>query len=155
MTVVFRTPEALARLEDIEAYIAKDAPTAAEEVITRLLARSRQLETAPQSDRVVPDYPRADPRELLERPYRLIYRITAERDPHCDALPPALAAQSELVTQAIARQRTLKGDGTVPAISAASIIRAFHRYIDVGLYPQDWADTVLDLQAGELREGEA
>ena len=68
-----------AGLEDIEAYIAKDAPSAAEEVITRLLTRSRQLETAPQSSRVVPDYPRADLLELLERPYRLIYRITAER----------------------------------------------------------------------------
>jgi addiction module RelE/StbE family toxin len=78
MTAVYWTPEALARLEDIEAYIAKDTPSAAKEVITRLLARSRQLETAPQSGRVVPDYPREDLRELLERPYRLIYRITAE-----------------------------------------------------------------------------
>lgn len=38
---VYWTPEALARLEDIEAYIAKDAPSAAEEVITHLLACSR------------------------------------------------------------------------------------------------------------------
>ena len=44
-----------------------------------MLARSRQLETAPQSGKAVPDYPRDDLRELLERPYRLIYRITAER----------------------------------------------------------------------------
>ena len=27
----------------------------------------------------MPDYPRADLRELLERPYRIIYRVTPER----------------------------------------------------------------------------
>lgn len=79
MRSVAWTPEALARLEDIEAYIANDAPIVAKEVITRLLERSRQLETAPLSGRAVPEYTREDLRELLERPYRIIYRITAAR----------------------------------------------------------------------------
>jgi len=79
MRPVTWTPEALARLEDIEAYIANDAPIAAKEVIARLLERSRQLETAPLSGRAVPEYPREDLRELLERPYRIIYRITDAR----------------------------------------------------------------------------
>lgn len=79
MTRVAWTPEALARLDDIEAYIAKDSPSAAKDVIARLLARSRQLETSPLSGRAVPEYPRDDLRELLERPYRLIYRTTPER----------------------------------------------------------------------------
>lgn len=79
MTAVFWTPEAQARLEDIEAYIAKDAPLVAKDVVARLVARARQLETAPLSGRQVPDYPRDDLRELLERPYRLIYRLTAVR----------------------------------------------------------------------------
>ena len=79
MSVVYWTPEALARLEDIEAYIAQDAPAVAKDVIARLLARSRQMEVAPHSGRQVPDYPRADLRELLERPYRIIYRVTPER----------------------------------------------------------------------------
>lgn len=39
MRSVAWTPEALARLEDIEAYIANDAPIVAKEVITRLLER--------------------------------------------------------------------------------------------------------------------
>ena len=38
MTVVYWTPEALARLEDIEAYITQDAPAVAKDVIARLLA---------------------------------------------------------------------------------------------------------------------
>ena len=79
MTEVYWTPEARERLEDIEAYIAKDAPSVAKEVVARLLARARQLETAPLSGRQVPDYQREDLRELLERPYRLIYRVTARR----------------------------------------------------------------------------
>ena len=41
MTVVYWTPEALARLEDIETYITQDAPAVAKDVIARLLARSR------------------------------------------------------------------------------------------------------------------
>lgn len=79
MRLVAWTPEALARLDDIEAYIANDSPFAAKDVIARLLARSRQLETAPLSGRTVPEYPRDDLRELLERPYRIIYCIAPER----------------------------------------------------------------------------
>lgn len=79
MRSVTWTPEALARLEDIEAYIANDAPIVAKEVIARLLERSRQLKTSPLSGRAVPEYPREDLRELLERPYRIIYRITDAR----------------------------------------------------------------------------
>lgn len=79
MTAVYWTPEAQTRLEDIEAYIAKDAPAAAKDMIARLLARARQLESAPLSGRQVPDYRRDDLRELLERPYRIIYRVTEAR----------------------------------------------------------------------------
>ncbi len=79
MTAVYWTPEARARLEDIEAYIAKDAPQVAKDVVARILARTRQLETAALSGREVPGYQRPDLRELLERPYRIIYRLTPER----------------------------------------------------------------------------
>lgn len=41
--------------------------------------RTRQISELPYSGRVVPGYGRADLREMLERPYRIIYRITAER----------------------------------------------------------------------------
>lgn len=79
MRLVAWTPEALARLDDIEAYIANDSPSAAKDVIARLLARSRQLETAPLSGRAVPEFPRDDLRELLERPYRIIVLRKDER----------------------------------------------------------------------------
>ena len=105
MTDVYWTPEARARLEDIEAYIAKDAPSTAKDVVARLLARARQLTTAPLSGRQVPDYPRQGLRELLERPYRIIlsnYHRT-HRDPHGDALPSVATPQSERITELWAR----------------------------------------------------
>ena len=79
MTAVYWTPEALTRLEEIEAYIARDAPAAAKDMVARLLGRSRQLATAPLSGRQLCDTPHQDLRELLERPFRLIYRVSADR----------------------------------------------------------------------------
>lgn len=78
MLVVW-TPEAITRLDDIEAYIAQDSPANAKEMVARLLVRTRQLETATLSGREVPEYRREDIRELLERPYRIIYRVTPDR----------------------------------------------------------------------------
>jgi addiction module RelE/StbE family toxin len=78
MRVVW-TPEAIARLDDIEAYVAQDSPANAREIIARLLQRARQLETVALSGREVPEYRREDIRELLERPYRIIYRVTPDR----------------------------------------------------------------------------
>lgn len=77
MKPVYWTPEARARLKDIQEYIiSQDAPKAANKVVSILLSRARQLEQASLSGRKIPDYPSDDLRELLERPYRIIYRIT-------------------------------------------------------------------------------
>ena len=57
----------------------KDAPSTAKRCGRPALGAARQLTTAPLSGRQVPDYPRQGSRELLERPYRIIYRITTER----------------------------------------------------------------------------
>lgn len=78
MTQVHWTLEARTRLEDIEAYIAQENSTAAKEMVASILARTRQLQTAPLSGRQVPDYREEDLRELLERPYRIIYRLKHE-----------------------------------------------------------------------------
>ncbi|MFL6621787.1 MAG: type II toxin-antitoxin system RelE/ParE family toxin [Sulfurifustis sp.] len=94
MRVVW-TPEAISRLEDIEAYISVDSPTNAGEMIARLLARARQLETAALSGREVPEYRRDDIGELLERPLsdHLFPRARARDDSHGDALSSVVAAQ--------------------------------------------------------------
>lgn len=51
MTPVHWTLEARTRLEDVEAYIAQENSTAAKEMVASILARTRQLQTAPLSGR--------------------------------------------------------------------------------------------------------
>lgn len=76
---VYWTVEARARLLEIQTYIAKDSPTVARQVVTRLLQRSKQLAAPPLTGRRMPEYPDDEMREWLERPYRIIYRVTLDR----------------------------------------------------------------------------
>jgi plasmid stabilization system protein ParE len=73
------TAEARAQLRAIEAYIVQDSPPAAQRTITRLVRRARQAGEFPYSGRRVPEYQREDLRELLENPYRIIYRVCPDR----------------------------------------------------------------------------
>ncbi len=73
------TARAKRRLRLIHDYIAQDAPRVADQVTQRLLIRSRQLGDLPYLGREVPEYQREDLREVLERPYRIIYRILPNR----------------------------------------------------------------------------
>jgi plasmid stabilization system protein ParE len=76
---VYWTHEARSRLQEIETRIAKDSPQNAPEVVRRLVQRTRDLASLPQLGRRVPEYPDAELRELLERPFRLIYRVGDEQ----------------------------------------------------------------------------
>ena len=80
MTEVYWTPEAKRCLKAIQAYIAKDSPVAARGMVERILERSRQLEELPLIGRKVPDYRKEKLRELLERPYRIIYQVSANAE---------------------------------------------------------------------------
>lgn len=74
---VYWTDRARARLKLIYEYINEESPQAAIQVIDRITARSRQLDLLPNSGRQVPEYQRIDVREVLERPYRIIYKINS------------------------------------------------------------------------------
>lgn len=74
---VFWTPEARARLLEIQAYIAQNSPAAARNVAAQLLRRSRQLAVPPLLGRRLPEYPEAELREVLIRPFRMIFQVTA------------------------------------------------------------------------------
>jgi toxin ParE1/3/4 len=76
---VFWTLEARARLVEIQTYIARESPVAARDVAARLLRRSQQLAVPPLLGRRLPEYPDTDLRELLERPFRIIYVVKPER----------------------------------------------------------------------------
>ena len=76
---VYWTDRAKQRLRIISEHIEQDSLRVAQETVKRILLRSRQIEGLPQSGRQVPEYEDPALRELLERPYRIIYRLLPER----------------------------------------------------------------------------
>lgn len=73
------TNRAKARLRLIHDFIAEDSTMNALKVVDRVTARSQQLTELPNSGRRVPEYERNDVRELLENPYRIIYKIKSDQ----------------------------------------------------------------------------
>lgn len=73
--IVNWTDFAKERLHKIHNVIAEDSPMAADKTIKRIVKCSKQIGLLPKSGREVPEYREPDIREILERPYRIIYRI--------------------------------------------------------------------------------
>ena len=72
------TEHAVAQIAAIAEYVSLASPIYAEHLVDRIVARLRQGCEFPESGRVVPEFERADIRELIEWPYRLIYRVHAD-----------------------------------------------------------------------------
>lgn len=69
-------------LESLVDYIAADDPAAAMQVLDTLERRARALESQARRGRIVPELRAVGVlhyRELLERPWRIVYRIEAGR----------------------------------------------------------------------------
>jgi toxin ParE1/3/4 len=79
MAVVEWSPKARMRLREIHAYVAKDSPFNAARLVDRLMRRGEALAAEPRIDRRVPEYLEQNLREVLERPYRLIFRVRPGR----------------------------------------------------------------------------
>ena len=73
------TDTALAHLAAIRAYIAQTSEFYAERMVQRVLDRGPQLGAYPDSGRMVPELQRPELREVIEGPYRVIYRRTEQR----------------------------------------------------------------------------
>jgi plasmid stabilization system protein ParE len=73
------THTAIEHLLAIYEHIAQDAPLYARRMIDRLIKRSEQIAAFPRSRRLVPEYAVPDIREVIERPYRIIYRIKTDQ----------------------------------------------------------------------------
>jgi plasmid stabilization system protein ParE len=71
---VYWTLNAIKHLTNIYDYIALNSPTYARRMVDRITRRSEQISTQPLSGRKVPEYEAEDIRELIEKPYRIIYR---------------------------------------------------------------------------------
>lgn len=69
------TEEAADDLEAVRNYIARDSPHYATAVCADILEAVRQLETFPESGRVVPELKHEDLRELIRGSYRIVYRL--------------------------------------------------------------------------------
>jgi plasmid stabilization system protein ParE len=48
-------------------------------MVDRITQRSNQISTQPFSGRKVPEYEAEDIRELIEKPYRIIYRLKQDQ----------------------------------------------------------------------------
>jgi addiction module RelE/StbE family toxin len=72
------TETAIAHVRGIYDYLERSAPVYARRMAERLVERPEQLRDFPESGRRVPEYDRADVREVIEGPYRIIYRVEGE-----------------------------------------------------------------------------
>lgn len=73
------TDTAQDHLQAIHAYIAHDSPEYALRTVDRLTRRSQQIADAPLSGRRVPEYDMDQIREVIDRPYRIIYHIKPDQ----------------------------------------------------------------------------
>lgn len=72
---VVLAPRAIEDLKNIVLYIAPDRPDSAKRLGLALIDKTKILARFPLSGRIVPEF--ADPliRELILKPYRIVYRI--------------------------------------------------------------------------------
>lgn len=78
MTRVVWARPALEDVQEIRTYIARDSPRYARRVAERLFATVDRLHRHPLSGRVVPELGQPTVREVIEPPYRIVYRVRAE-----------------------------------------------------------------------------
>lgn len=69
------TEHAVAQVAAIAQYIGESSPVYAEQIVERMSQRLLQASAFPESGRVVPELGLSAVRELIESPYRLIYRV--------------------------------------------------------------------------------
>lgn len=72
------TERATARLRRLSEHVAERNPSAVEPTVRRILLASQRLETLPRLGRAVPEFQHPELREILERPYRIIYLLGPE-----------------------------------------------------------------------------
>lgn len=78
MAQVTWTKLALADLDSIHDFIAKESPFYAQKTIEEFLIRIEVLAKYPEIGREVPEFDRKDIKELIQGNYRIIYRIKSK-----------------------------------------------------------------------------
>ena len=72
------SPKARDDLHDIITFIARDNPEDAMSFGYALISAIEHLQLFPEQGRIVPEYQRANLREIIFRPYRIVYRVDHE-----------------------------------------------------------------------------
>ena len=78
MEIIF-TERFLSRVEEYSDYIALDNIPAARKWAENIFVRCEQLQTHPESGRIVPEFSRPEIRELVHGNYRLVYEIKSKQ----------------------------------------------------------------------------
>jgi plasmid stabilization system protein ParE len=76
------TEQAQEDLHAIHAFVSRDSPRYAALVVAGLLAAVRRLAEFPQSGRVVAEFGDPSVREVIRRPYRIVYRLVGTEEVH-------------------------------------------------------------------------
>ena len=76
---VIWSKESLQQLIEIEKYISRDSPERAVQFINRLIDRAEKIKDYPYKGRVVPEFSLNEIREVLEKSYRIVYRISEDQ----------------------------------------------------------------------------
>jgi toxin ParE1/3/4 len=77
-TVVL-SPKAVGDLESIVRYIAQTNPNTARKVGQSLLAKTKELSQFPLRGQVVPEFDSPEIRQILLKPYRIVYRLEEDK----------------------------------------------------------------------------
>jgi plasmid stabilization system protein ParE len=73
------SPAARDDLHDIVVFIARDNPNRAMSFGYELISDTNRLQEFPELGRIVPEYQNDNLREILFRPYRIVYRVDNDR----------------------------------------------------------------------------
>jgi addiction module RelE/StbE family toxin len=72
------SPRSIRDLQSLHEYIARDSLQYADLVVQRLIRAPERLLEFPESGRVVPEVADLEVRELIVRPFRIVYRLRDE-----------------------------------------------------------------------------
>ena len=78
MAEVVWAPSALEDIESIAEYIARDSADQAALFVARLVAATGRLALFPRAGRVIPEIGNESCREIIYRPYRIMYRLEGD-----------------------------------------------------------------------------
>jgi len=80
--VLLWTEQAQSDLAAIRAFISQDSPQYASVIISQIIAATDRLVPFPESGRAVPEFDDPLIREVVHRPYRIVYRLVGDDQIH-------------------------------------------------------------------------